>query len=61
MSDLKAKLILDEPRPCPQCGADVWDVYGHYCDVCSMIEYLKFRHALNWPLTDEDKQRLGLT
>lgn len=61
MSDLKAKLTLDEPKPCPKCGADVWDVYGHYCDHCSMIEYLIWRHAMNWPLDDDDKKRLGLT
>lgn len=60
MGAVKAKLILDEPTQCPQCGAEVWDVYANFCKVCGTIAYLVFRHAMNWPLDDNDKKRLGL-
>jgi hypothetical protein len=42
MGDLKAKLILDEPLPCPNCGADVWEVYANWCKDCTEPVYLAF-------------------
>lgn len=60
MGDIKAKLIRDEPEPCPECGTPMWGVYDALCQVCAVISYLKFRHAMDWPLDDDDKRRLGL-
>ncbi len=58
-------IIYPERKPerfkCPDCGHKVFEVRNNVCKVCGMIAFLKFRHVMNWPLTAEDKERLGLT
>lgn len=49
-----------EPVPCRDCGEPLWFAYEYLCDVCLTIAYLHFRHAMNWPLDEADKKRLGL-
>ncbi len=45
---------------CETCGERVHEIHNNSCKFCATIAYLKFRHAFNWPLTAEDKARLGL-
>lgn len=61
MAPKDVKLIRDEPEACCECGAmEVWHVYSGVCEPCGMVLYLKFRYAMGWPLTEQDKIRLGL-
>lgn len=46
---------------CPECKTKVFEPFTGACKVCSTIAYLNFRFAFDWPLTDEDKKRLGLS
>lgn len=61
MGALNAKIIEDEPKVCNQCGEKtVWTVYAANCQPCRALNYIMFRHAMDWPLDDEDKRALGL-
>lgn len=61
MAGLAQKIFRDKPGICAICGKpEARYVLCTLCDVCNVIEYLKFRHAMNWPLDDLDKKRLGL-
>ena len=60
MGALNAVLKRSKPVPCNQCGQPVTDLYTGNCDVCRVINYLTFRHAVGWPLDNDDKKRLGL-
>jgi hypothetical protein len=61
MSDLKAKLVRDEPGICPACGEKtVTEVYAGECKPCRAIKFLEFRAAMNWPLDDLARRNLGL-
>lgn len=51
---------LKKPVQCNDCGADIWEPMTPLCPPCTTVHYLKFRHAMNWPLTEQDKERLGL-
>lgn len=52
----------NKPVPCNGgCGTLLYEPYSAQCRHCHIIGYLIFRHAIGWPLTDEDKVRLGLT
>lgn len=45
-------------RKCEQCDEPADS--GRLCKVCGTIAYLIFRHAMDWPLDEADKKRLGL-
>lgn len=62
MSGWKQKVFRDNPGDCTRCGKpEALYVLSPLCDVCNVIVYLEFRHAMNWPLDDIDKKRLGLS
>ena len=49
-----------KPVPCHGCGTPLWEPYSAQCDHCHMVSYLVFRHAMDWPLDEQDFIRLGL-
>jgi len=52
VAGLNAKTRLDEPRPCPECGKDVWEVYGNLCDDCAAPVYRRFLEVMGMPVPD---------
>lgn len=61
MGGLKDEIYRKKPGKCEICGAmEARYLVHNLCDVCATVEYLKFRHAMNWPLDESDKKRLGL-
>lgn len=50
-----------EPRECAGCHEITnYSWYVALCMPCFIVEYLKFRYAMDWPLDEHDKKRLGL-
>jgi hypothetical protein len=61
MSGPVQKVYRDNPVKCPQCKTgEVTYVMSHICDTCRVINYLTFRHAFGWAMTEDDYKRLGL-
>lgn len=52
MGDVHVKTRLDEPRQCPECGADVWDVYGNLCGDCAEPLLRRFREVMGMMVPD---------
>lgn len=46
MGALQVKLVRDEPEPCPNCRADVWEVYANWCKTCLEPVYQAFLKAV---------------
>jgi len=55
------KVYRDEPGKCSQCEqGQVLLVNVDVCEYCWAMNYLAFRHAMNWPMDDRAWRAIGM-